>query len=116
MVDSTSGIELDSFIIFSPYCILLSLALCPLHIVDLPSLANYEELSAIVEGILLSGVNLIAIDFDFTLIDDHTRGQWNESVLSLISHVRPVFKTFMLLALQRGELFLLQSNPFSTSS
>jgi hypothetical protein len=57
---------------------------------------------AIVDGIILSGVNFIALDFDRTLIDVHTRGQWDEPYEELFPHVRPIFKTFILLALRRG--------------
>jgi hypothetical protein len=73
---------------------------------DIATLPHFEELSSIVDGIIESGINFIALDFDFTLIDLHTRGQWdNDDPKSLLTHVRPVLKTFMTLALSRSNLF-----------
>jgi hypothetical protein len=69
-------------------------------------LPQYQEISDIVDGIIRSGVNFIALDFDRTLIDVHTHGQWLESYDHLLSHVRPFFKTFLILALRRGHLLV----------
>lgn len=62
----------------------------------------YLDCLEIVEGIIRSGVNFIALDFDETLIDIHTHGQWNGSTEELILHVRSFFKTFLYVADEKG--------------
>lgn len=41
------------------------------------------------------GVNLLAVDFDQTLIDIHTGGRWHGSVDELTDHVRPEFQQLL---------------------
>jgi len=40
-------------------------------------------------------INLLAIDFDLTMIDIHTGGVWKGSATELATHVRPFFKQFV---------------------
>jgi hypothetical protein len=68
------------------------------------TLPHYQQISAIIEGITQRGVNFIAIDFDYTLIDLHTLGDWRDGPRRLTPHVRPMFQTLMTLALRRGSL------------
>ena len=38
------------------------------------------------------GINLLAIDFDRTIIDIHTGGRWEGSAEELVPHIRPFFQ------------------------
>ena len=38
-----------------------------------------------------SGIRLLALDFDYTIVDIHTGGRWKGSSQSLCEHVRPAF-------------------------
>lgn len=51
------------------------------------------------------GVRLVAVDFDRTIVNVHTKGRWRGSAGALASHVRPFFRKF-LLALQRHGLWV----------
>jgi hypothetical protein len=51
-------------------------------------------------------VNLIAIDFDQTLIDIHTGGVYSGTVHDIIPHVRPIFIKFIQAALQCGTIHI----------
>ena len=48
------------------------------------------------------GIRLLAVDFDKTLIDIHTRGQWDEGVNKLAAHVRPCMRDLLEAAIQKG--------------
>uniref|UniRef100_A0A7S4UPU6 Uncharacterized protein n=1 Tax=Ditylum brightwellii TaxID=49249 RepID=A0A7S4UPU6_9STRA len=37
-------------------------------------------------------INFLAIDFDQTIVDVHTHGQWKGSAHELSTHVRPLFQ------------------------
>lgn len=39
-----------------------------------------------------AGINLVALDFDFTVIDVHTGGRWQGSADELATHIRPFFR------------------------
>ena len=39
-----------------------------------------------------AGINLVALDFDFTVIDVHTGGRWQGSADDLATHIRPFFR------------------------
>ena len=49
-----------------------------------------------------AGINLLAIDFDLTLIDVHTGGCWAGSAATLAARVRPCMKQLMDEALSFG--------------
>lgn len=42
-----------------------------------------------------SGISLVAVDFDRTIVDVHTGGRWKQPSSVLASHVRPFFKKFL---------------------
>lgn len=68
-------------------------------------LPYYSECCLIIDGILKSGVNFIAIDFDLTLIEIHTANRpiHTLSVDKIKKFVRPFFKTFLKLLLIRSK-------------
>jgi len=41
---------------------------------------------------VLVKINFLAIDFDQTIVDVHTHGQWKGSAHELSTHVRPLFQ------------------------
>lgn len=47
-------------------------------------------------------VNFLALDFDLTIIDEHTGGRWEGQVTELVAHVRPVFKDLLPVAMARN--------------
>ena len=47
-------------------------------------------------------INLLALDFDQTIMGIHTGGNWKETAETLIPHVRPMFRTIVPSALDRG--------------
>ena len=49
-----------------------------------------------------TGINLLAVDFDLTLVDVHTGGCWAGSVAALASRVRPYMKQLVDDALSAG--------------
>jgi hypothetical protein len=55
-----------------------------------------------VQKFIQRGIYFIAFDFDKTLIDIHTQGNWVQSASSLKLHIRPFFKNFIELALANG--------------
>lgn len=57
---------------------------------------------AFVGQLVNSGVKLMAIDFDLTLVSMHTGGRWWGSADTLARSVRPVFKTIIPEALRQG--------------
>ena len=46
------------------------------------------------------GINLLAIDFDNTILDTHTRGRWNGTQEELLPHVRREFQQIIAAARQ----------------
>ena len=48
------------------------------------------------------GINFLALDFDQTILDVHTRGRWNGTLEELVPHVRPVFAQLIQAALANG--------------
>ena len=51
---------------------------------------------------LADGILLAAFDFDATILDFHTGGQWEGTKQDLVSHVRPEFKCYISLCLEKG--------------
>ena len=47
-------------------------------------------------------INFFAIDFDQTILEVHTGGNWKESADALVPHVRPMFRTLIPAALDEG--------------
>ncbi len=45
------------------------------------------------------GINFLALDFDQTILDIHTGGQWKGSLEELFPHIRPVYANLILAAL-----------------
>jgi FMN phosphatase YigB (HAD superfamily) len=51
---------------------------------------------------LVDGILLAAFDFDATILDFHTGGQWEGNKRDLVRHVRPEFKCYISLCLDKG--------------
>jgi hypothetical protein len=51
---------------------------------------------------LADSILLAAFDFDATILDFHTGGQWEGNKQDLVSHVRPEFKCYISLCLEKG--------------
>jgi hypothetical protein len=51
---------------------------------------------------LADGILLAAFDFDATILDFHTGGQWEGERQELVSHVRPEFKCYISLCFEKG--------------
>lgn len=49
-------------------------------------------------------VNLLAIDFDYTFIDIHTRGNWPGQAIDLVPHARPDLCRLIAAALSTGNI------------
>jgi hypothetical protein len=61
-----------------------------------------EELIKIVDQMLVSGINFLAIDFDKTFVSIHTHGNWPGSSSALSRKARPIFKVLIPLAMSKG--------------
>lgn len=57
------------------------------------------RLAATLPRLRQQGFKLLALDFDLTIIDQHTGGEWPSSSESLLQHVRPEFAALMRAAL-----------------
>jgi len=57
-----------------------------------------------VTAFVRSGVKLVALDFDQTIVDIHTGGAWRGPSSSLVPHVRPCFKALIEAALSEPRL------------
>jgi FMN phosphatase YigB (HAD superfamily) len=51
---------------------------------------------------LADGILLAAFDFDATILDFHTGGQWEGNKQDLVTHVRPEFKCYIHICLEKG--------------
>jgi len=60
---------------------------------------DYLDLAAELKG---AQVNLLAVDFDCTLISTHTGGQWSYSCEELAAYVRDFFKLMIPAAIETG--------------
>lgn len=60
------------------------------------SMQNYEN---VICALNTAGINLLAIDFDYTLISFHTHGTYYGGAMNLAGFIRPCFKAFIPLAL-----------------
>ena len=48
-----------------------------------------------VDALKTKGINFVCIDFDQTIVDVHTGGQWRGSVGDLEKRIRPFFRRFI---------------------
>ena len=55
-----------------------------------------------IHQILQKNVQVLAIDFDLTLVNQHTRGRWTRSPQELAQHVRPLFQDLFPIAQGAG--------------
>jgi hypothetical protein len=60
-----------------------------------------RQCTEIIDVIKGCGINFLAIDFDLTLVSEHTGGRWRGTVAELAAKVRPLFKALVPLALER---------------
>lgn len=58
-----------------------------------------KDLNGIIKTLKKVGINFLAIDFDKTLISEHTTGKWEGTVEDLASLTRPFFRQLIPLAL-----------------
>ena len=56
----------------------------------------------VIHRLLDLGINLLAIDFDQTILDIHTGGRWNDTLEELLPHVRPEFAQLIPAALDNN--------------
>ena len=70
----------------------------------MPMSSDFSELECynIVTGLQNAGINFLAIDFDQTLVGIHTRGEYEGTSSDLCAYVRPFFRTFVPMSLNRG--------------
>lgn len=54
------------------------------------------------ESLVSAGINLLALDFDLTIIDQHTGGRWKGTSNKLSKCVRPAFICLLNAAMDRG--------------
>jgi len=58
-----------------------------------------NRINAAVLRLVDMNINFMALDFDLTVIDEHTGGRWKGTPKELAEHVRPIFKTLIESAL-----------------
>lgn len=63
-----------------------------------------DKYSSMVQKLLSLSIKLVAVDFDQTIINIHTRGNWQFTSKSLVSRVRPSFKQFFMTMLNSSDL------------
>lgn len=69
----------------------------------------------IVSSLQKCGINFLAIDFDQTLISEHTYGNWQGTVSELASKVRPFFLKLIPVAAANGlQLAIVTFSPQSS--
>eukprot|EP01038_Epipyxis_sp_PR26KG_P012489 gene12489-16755_t len=61
-----------------------------------------EEAAAAVASLQRAGINFVAVDFDCTLVTQHTRGRWNGSAKDLAIHIRPIFAVLVPTMIDNG--------------
>lgn len=57
-----------------------------------------DKYTRIVQNLLASGIRLVAVDFDLTILNVHTRGFWQFTSKMLATRVRPCFQQFLTVA------------------
>lgn len=68
------------------------------------SIEKMDKYSSMVQKLLSLSIKLVAVDFDKTIINIHTRGSWQFTSKSLVSRVRPSFKQFFTAVLNTNGL------------
>ena len=63
-----------------------------------------DKYAGMVQKLVSLSIKLVAVDFDLTLINVHTRGSWQFTSKSLVSRVRPSFKLFLTAMLNSSDL------------
>ena len=63
-----------------------------------------DKYSSMVQKLLSLSIKLVAVDFDKTIINVHTGGNWQFTSKSLVSRVRPSFKQFFAAMLNSSDL------------
>lgn len=63
-----------------------------------------DKYSGMVQKLVSLSIKLVAVDFDLTIINVHTRGSWQFTSKALASRVRPTFKHFLTAALNCNDL------------
>lgn len=58
----------------------------------------------LVDKLVSSGIKLLAVDFDLTILNVHTRGHWQFTPKMLATRVRPTFKTFLTEAVNSKQI------------
>ncbi|XP_067669924.1 uncharacterized protein [Haliotis asinina] len=64
--------------------------------------SDKQKVEAFVKALTLKGIQVLAVDFDQTLLSIHSGGQWRDGVESLAQHVRPCMRDLLQHAIQRG--------------
>merc|ERR1712086_400952 len=54
------------------------------------------------EGLVAAGTKLLALDFDWTMVQVHTGGSWRKGAQALSEEIRPVFRYLVPAAIERG--------------
>jgi len=65
-----------------------------------------DKYSSMVQKLVSLSIKLVAVDFDLTIINVHTRGSWQFTAKALASRVRPTFKQFLTAALKCNDLHI----------
>ena len=63
-----------------------------------------QKCQDVIDVLKMKQINFVCIDFDYTLVDIHTGGQWRNSASELETHVRPFFRCFIPLLLRNDLL------------
>lgn len=63
-----------------------------------------QQCQDVIDALKAKGFNFVCIDFDQTIVDVHTGGQWRFPAEDLESHVRPFFRCFIPLLLRNDML------------
>lgn len=63
-----------------------------------------DKYAGIVQKLVSLSIKLVAVDFDLTILNVHTHGNWQFTAKSLSSRVRPAFKQFLTAVLECDQL------------
>ncbi|GFR64056.1 hypothetical protein ElyMa_000170500 [Elysia marginata] len=67
-----------------------------------PTKQQRGKVDSFASALTKKGIRLLAVDFDKTLIDIHSRGMWDEGVNKLAAHVRPCMRDLLEDAHHKG--------------
>jgi hypothetical protein len=71
-----------------------------------PSKSNGNLTAKIIESLRRNNVKIIAFDFDCTIVNIHTGGQWCDTAEKLAEFVRPCFKELIPALLKCPDFFV----------